>query len=280
MPVSEDDSNLLVSVGGLADLLGSSDLRVFDTRWYLGDPGRGLSEHQTSHIPGAVFVDLETHLSGRRGPGRHPLPDPVRFAAILGRLGIDPESRVVVYDSSGGAIAARMWWMLRALGHRSVCVLDGGWQAWVAAGLPVDDADVQPHPVAYPVLMSSWPRTVNSGEIQAGIGYTLIDARAAERYRGEVEPVDARPGHIPGAINLPHAGNLASDGTHLPAEALAQRFAGVGSEPVVYCGSGVTACANILAMELAGIPDARLYPGSWSDWASQPTLPAALGDRP
>ncbi len=280
MPVSEEGSSLLVSVDRLADLLGSSELRAFDTRWYLGEPDRGRSEYLASHIPGAVFVDLETQLSGRGGPGRHPLPDPVRFAATLGRLGIDPESRVVVYDSSGGAIAARMWWMLRALGHRSVRVLDGGWQAWTAAGLPVDDAFVQPHPVAYPVLMSSWPRTVTNAEIRADSDHTLIDARAAERYRGEVEPVDARPGHIPGAVNLPHTGNLAPDGTHLPAEVLAQRFAGVGSDPVVYCGSGVTACANILAMELAGIPGARLYPGSWSDWASQPTLPVALGDRP
>lgn len=280
MPVSDDGSNHLVSVERLAELLGAPDLRVFDTRWYLGDPDRGLSEYQTSHIPGAVFVDLETQLTGRRGPGRHPLPDPVRFAATLGRIGVDPESRVVVYDSSGGAIAARMWWMLRALGHRSVGVLDGGWQTWLAAGLPVDDAIVPPKPVAYPVLMSAWPRTVNSAEIQAGGSHTLIDARAAERYRGEVEPIDARPGHIPGAINLPHTGNLAPNGTHLPAEVLAERFAGVGSDPVVYCGSGVTACANILAMEVAGILDARLYPGSWSDWASQPALPATLGDRP
>lgn len=267
----------LISVEDLADVLGRDDLRICDVRWYLGESDRGRAEYATSHVPGAVFVDLDSHLCARRGPGRHPLPDPVRFAATLGRLGIEPDTHVVAYDASGGAIAARLWWMLRRLGHRRVQVLDGGWQRWTAEGLPTSSEIAEPRPVAYPVLMSSWPTTVDADQIRVGGPQVLIDARAAERYRGDVELVDARPGHIPGAVNLPHTGNLGPDGRHLPPELLAARFAGVGDEPIAYCGSGVTACANILAMEIAGVAGPRLYPGSWSDWASRPELPAMLG---
>lgn len=277
MSRDEQPDTPLISVAGLADLIETGEVRVCDVRWYLSDASRGRSEYLEAHIPGAVFVDLDTQLSARKGPGRHPLPDPVRFAATLGRLGIGPSTPVVAYDSAGGAIAARMWWMLRRLGHSAVWVLDGGWQAWVESGRPTASHDVEVEPRPYPVLMKHWPTTITAAEITAGEDLILIDARAAERYTGEVENVDARPGHIPGAINIPHAGNLGGDGRHLPPEVLAERFAGVGPEPIAYCGSGVTACANILAMELAGIRGARLYPGSWSDWAADPELPAELG---
>jgi len=267
----------LVSV---AELATSSHPRVFDTRWYLADHDRGRAEYARGHIPGAVFVDLETQLSARRGPGRHPLPSPVRFAATLGRLGVTPESSVVVYDDAGGAIAARMWWMMRALGHMDVRVLDGGYQAWTAAGHAVSTDSPTVEPVPYPVLMSDWPLTVTADEVAAGGRVTLVDARAPERYRGDTEPVDARAGHIPGAVNVPHAANLDPNGLHLPRDVLADRYAGIGPDPIVYCGSGVTACADILAMETVGITGVRLYPGSWSDWSSDPERPVATGDLP
>lgn len=267
----------LLEAGELAGMLDDPDIRVCDIRWYLADPERGRAEYLDSHIPGAVFVDLDTHLSARKGPGRHPLPDPVRFSATLGRLGIRPHTTVVAYDSAGGAIAARMWWMLRQLGHPRVFVLDGGWSTWVANGHRVERGAVDPDPGPYPVLMRSWPGAVSLEEIRTGSHMVLVDARAEERYSGAVENVDARPGHIPGAVNLPHTGNLDDGGRHLPPALLAQRFAHVGRRPVVYCGSGVTACANILAMELAGVRKARLYPGSWSEWAAHPELPAEQG---
>ena len=277
MPATPRASGPLVSPEVLAGLIGDRGLRVCDVRWYLGAPDRGRSEYLQAHIPGAVFVDLDNDLSARRGPGRHPLPHPVRFSATLGRLGVTPDTTVVAYDSAGGAIAARMWWMLRRLGHRRVAVLDGGWQAWQAGDQTVEAGPVQVDPVPYPVLMSTWPDTIDRESIRVGTALTLIDARAEERFSGAVENVDARPGHIPGAFNLPHTGNLDDQGKHVPPEVLAERYAGVGTEAVVYCGSGVTACANILAMELAGIDRVRLYPGSWSDWAAQPELPAELG---
>jgi thiosulfate/3-mercaptopyruvate sulfurtransferase len=271
-------SHPLISATDLANRL--DEVRVCDVRWYLGDAARGRSEYDEAHIPGAVFVDLETQLSAKRGPGRHPLPDPVRFAATLGRLGIGIHTPVVAYDSSGGAIAARLWWMLRALGHEEVAVLDGGWQAWVAGGQAVTDLPTVITPLPYSVLMSNWPMTLTADEVASLDHATVIDSRAPERYRGDSEPVDARPGHIPGAINLFHGANLTADGLHLGADQLAERFAGVGPEPVVYCGSGVTACHNILAMEIGGVTGVRLYPGSWSDWSSDPDRPAATGDRP
>jgi thiosulfate/3-mercaptopyruvate sulfurtransferase len=267
----------LIAPVELVAMLDQPSTRVCDVRWYLADPQRGEAEYLDGHIPGAVFVDLDTRLSARRGGGRHPLPDPIRFAATLGRLGISPESRVVVYDSAGGAIAARMWWMLRKLGHRHVAVLDGGWQAWHEEGHPIERDVDEPAPVSYPVLMSSWPDIVGMDEIVGAEHGTVVDARAPERYSGEVENVDARPGHIPGAINLPHTGNLRADGRYRSRPELAERFRDLGERPIMYCGSGVTACANLLAMEIAGLDEGMLYPGSWSEWADDPGLPAELG---
>jgi thiosulfate/3-mercaptopyruvate sulfurtransferase len=269
----------LISVGELAGRLDDPGVVVCDVRWYLNDPYRGRREYDEAHVPGAVFVDLHTELAGTVGGGRHPLPTTYEFAAHLSRLGIARDDTVVAYDSAGGATASRMWWMLGSIGHERVQVLDGGYQAWEEAGQPTTDAVVARVPTGYPVV-DGWRGIVDADAI-AGLverGTVLVDARAADRYRGEVEPIDQRAGHIPGAINLPHLDNLDGTGHHRPVDELAARFAGVGSSPVVYCGSGVTACHDLLAMSVAGITDARLYPGSWSDWSSQPGRPVATGD--
>ncbi len=262
----------LISPADLARRLES--VRVCDVRWYLGEPARGRIEYTRAHVPGAVFVDLDTDLSAPPTEGRHPLPDPGTFGATLGRLGIDPDTPVVAYDDAGGAIAARLWWMLRAFGHRRIQVLDGGWTGWIRAGHPVTETVPGPTGVDPYPAPDRWPGVVGRDEVVAALGSAaLIDARAPERYRGEIEPVDARAGHIPGAVNLPHAGNLDPNGHHLDASSLAARFADVPPDPIVYCGSGVTACHDLLAMAVAGREDGLLYPGSWSDWAAHDRLP-------
>ena len=268
----------LISVHELASRLDEPGIAVCDVRWYLTDPDRGRREYDVAHVPGAAFVDLHTELAGDTGGGRHPLPTTNEFAARLSRLGIARDDTVVAYDSAGGAVASRLWWMLRSIGHARVAVLDGGYQAWEQAGLPTTDEVEARATTVYPDV-ESWHGTVDVDDITGLVerGMSLVDARAAERYRGEVEPIDPRAGHIPGAINLPHLDNLGLDGRHLPAHVLAERFAGLGPSPVVYCGSGVTACHDLLAMSIAGIADARLYPGSWSEWSSQPDRPIATG---
>lgn len=279
------DVHPLVTATGVAARLGAPDLVICDVRWYLGEPDRGAAEYAEAHLPGALFVDLATDLAGGPdavGGGRHPLPSTARFIELLARLGIDQRDHVVVYDDSGGASAARMWWMLEAIGHRHVQVLDGGFRAWLAAGLPVSDEMVSEVPVAptpHPDP-GRWAGIVDAAQLAALVttGTTVIDARAAERFRGEHEPIDPRAGHIPGAINRPHLDSLDHTGHHLAAAALRARFEGLGPEPVVYCGSGVTACHALLAMAAAGITDGRLYPGSWSDWVSDPSRPVATGD--
>jgi len=268
----------LISTVELAGRLDEPGLVVCDVRWYLTDPYRGRREYDVAHIPGAVFVDLHTELAGTVGGGRHPLPTTYEFAAHLSRLGIARDDTVVAYDSAGGAVASRLWWMLRSIGHGRVLVLDGGYQAWEQAGQPTTDIAIARVPTGYPVV-EGWSGIVDADDVADLVedGTTLIDARAADRYRGEVEPIDQKAGHIPGAINRPHLDNLDTDGRHRSASELAERFADVGSAPVVYCGSGVTACHELLAMSIAGITDARLYPGSWSDWSSQPDRPIATG---
>jgi thiosulfate/3-mercaptopyruvate sulfurtransferase len=250
--------------------------RVCDLRWDLTDPDKGQATYRLGHIPGAVFVDLDRDLSAPPGiEGRHPLPDITDFAALLGRIGIAPDSHVVVYDDDGGRIAARLWWMLRAIGHDRVQVLDGGYQAWVAAGYGSEVGVVAPEPALYPER-SGFRGVVNHDQLS---GRTLVDAREAKRYRGEFEPVDPKAGHIPGAVNIPTSLNLEVDGRFRQPEELAVVYSGLAPDPVVSCGSGVTACHDALAMVTARHHMPDVYIGSFSEW-SRRDLPVATGPNP
>jgi thiosulfate/3-mercaptopyruvate sulfurtransferase len=255
---------------------------VLDVRWALGDPD-GPRHYQDGHIPGAVFVDLETELAGPPSPGagRHPLPSIDRLQAAARRWGVTRDGGVVVYDNSGGQAAARAWWLLRWAGVRNVTILDGGLAAWRDAGHAEATGSAAPRPASDIVLTGGRLPTLTADEAAALPEHgTLLDARAGQRYRGEIEPIDPRAGHIPGAVSAPTAGNL-RDGVPLfkTAEQLRERFAGVTGPVGVYCGSGVTAAHEIAALAIAGI-DAALYPGSWSAWSADPERPAAVGDQP
>ena len=262
------------------DLLRAEEVRVVDCRWYLGEPERGREAYAEGHVPGAVYASLDADLSGPSGPGRHPLPSPEAFGATLGRLGIGPTTKVVAYDDRGGAVASRLWWMLTDQGHTDVAVLDGGVQAWLAEGgiLVADEPSVETAP--YPT--KPWEGVVDIDDV-AGRPHdvAVVDARSSDRFRGDAEPVDAKAGHIPGAVSMPLTGNLDESLRFLPADALVERFrvAGItdGSTTISQCGSGVTACHTILAMELAGLGRPMLYVGSWSDWSTS-DHPIATGD--
>jgi thiosulfate/3-mercaptopyruvate sulfurtransferase len=271
----------LISAGDLLARLGDPALRICDVRWWLTDPGKGRRDYGAAHLPGAVFVDADRDLVAAEGPGRHPLPSPADFTARMERIGIGDDSEVVAYDDAGGTIAARLWWMLDDLGHRNVRVLDGGLGAWVTAGGPLtaEVPRVVPQRLS---LRSAWNRVIDREGLVARLlaaDITLVDARAPERYRGEVEPVDAVPGHIPTAISLPTAGNLGPVGRFLAPEVLRARFDTLGDDVVSYCGSGVNACHNALAMRVAGLSDPLLYPGSYSDWAGA-GMPIVTGEEP
>lgn len=265
----------------------SAPLRVVDARFSLGDAQAGAALYAAGHIPGAVYADLNRDLSapGKPAGGRHPLPDSDAFAATVGQWGIGPDTQVVVYDAADGSMAAaRLWWMLRLLGHRRVAVLDGGFAAWQNAGLAVSTAAPgQPALGAYPGRFDS-TQVASADEIAARLKHTpgwLVDARASERFRGEVEPLDPVAGHVPGAVNRPFALNV-SDGRLRPAEQLRAELQQVigaqdPSQVVLMCGSGVTACHLLLAMEVAGLSGARVYAGSWSGWVSDSTRPVARG---
>jgi thiosulfate/3-mercaptopyruvate sulfurtransferase len=274
----------LVSVSALAAALDDPALRIVDCRWYLGRPGDGRRAYDEGHLPGAIHLDVDSDLAAPTGPGRHPLPEPAAFAARLAGLGIGDEHAVVAYDDLGGWVASRLWWMLDDLGHRSVAVLDGGLGAWVGAGLPLTTA-VPSWPAAELSLRDRWGRVIARDELHASLGSVrLLDARGAPRYRGETEPIDAYPGHIPTALNAPIDGNLGADGSFLPGPELAARYRDLGADGshgsvVVSCGSGVAATHDALAIRVAGLPDAILYPGSYSDW-TQAGLPVATGDEP
>jgi thiosulfate/3-mercaptopyruvate sulfurtransferase len=276
----------LIAAEDLASRLADPNLRVADVRWYLGQPGEGRRRYEAGHVAGAIFVDIDTDLTARSGPGRHPLPDPAAFAERMSELGIGDEHDVVVYDDAGGTVAARLWWMLDVLGHERVAVLDGGLPAWEAAGLPLT-ADVPSYrPVRFTVPAGGWPRTVTRGELKQRLGRAVVlDARAGARYRGDVEPIDRVAGHIPTAVSAASDGNLAGDGRFATPAALRERFATLGvsgavdSNVITSCGSGITACHNALAMRVAGLPDPLLYPGSYSDWTASGE-PVATGLEP
>ncbi len=272
----------LIAVDALADAIGDPLLRVVDCRWYLGRPGDGRRAYDAGHLPGAIHLDIDSDLTGRTGPGRHPLPDPSTFIARLEEVGIGDEHHVVAYDDLGGWVASRLWWMLDDLGHRSVDVLDGGFQAWVAAGGAVT-TEVPVYPPASLSLAPRWSRVIDRDGLRSRLGSVIVlDARAGPRYRGEVEPIDPVAGHIPTARNAPIDGNLGPDGRFLSASALADRFGELGAEvgsTVTSCGSGVSATHNALAMRIAGLPDPLLYPGSWSDWSTA-GYPVATGSDP
>ncbi len=278
-------SSPLISPEELADRLADPRLRIVDVRWYLGRPGDGRAAYDAGHIPGALFLDIDGDLAippGPGRPGRHPLPDPAAFARRLEAAGIGDKHLVVAYDDVGGWVAARLWWMLDSLGHRDVAVLDGGLAAWLASGGAMS-TDVPAFPAGRLSLAPAWGGTIDREGLRARLGsVTVIDARAAPRYRGETEPIDPVAGHIPTAVSAPTDGNVGPDGRFRTAEELRERFAAFGepSRPVVtYCGSGVAACATALAMRVAGLPDPILYPGSWSDWSTS-GFPVATGAEP
>jgi thiosulfate/3-mercaptopyruvate sulfurtransferase len=257
-------------------------VRVVDVRWYLGRPGDGRRAYEAGHIPGAIFLDIDSDLVGPSGPGRHPLPAPAQFTARLSRAGVGGGDLVVAYDDVGGWVAARLWWMLDDLGHRAAAVLDGGIDGWIEAHLPLA-TEVPRLPPARLALADRWRRVIDRDELRARLGtIALLDARAGERYRGETEPIDPVPGHIPTALSAPTAGNLGPNGRFLPAPVLAARFRSLGADrrPVVTsCGSGVAACHNALAMRIAGLSDAILFEGSYSDWSTA-RYPIATGSEP
>ena len=272
----------LIDTAVLAANLDDPSLAIVDCRFDLKDTGAGERAYAEAHIPGAVYAHVDRDLSGEKTGtnGRHPLPPVETFVATLGRLGIDAGIQVVVYDHDSGGFASRLWWMLRWLGHDGVALLNGGFAKWTAEGRPTrPGVEVRTPRVFVPHIQ---PRMVATAAEVAAVAaskdWRLIDARAPERFRGEVEPVDKVAGHIPGAINVPFLENLDANGTFKSAADLAARFhKATGSTApdhvVVYCGSGVTACQNLLAMEHAGIHGARLYAGSWSEWSSDPSRP-------
>lgn len=267
----------IISAEDLRDELADPALRICDVRWTLGDPGKGQRSYDEGHIPGAIFVDLDTDLSsapaGVRHPagGRHPLPEPRVFAERLGALGVGSEHRVVVYDDVNGTVAARLWWMLDDLGHADVRLLDGGLAAWNAIGGPLT-TEAASHPPTRLELAERWDRVIDRPALAAGIdSVTLLDLRAPERYRGETEPVDRVAGHIPGAVSAPASGNLGTDGRFLAPSDLADRYRSLapdGPPLVVSCGSGVTACHAAVALRVAGLRAPLLYAGSYSDWTA------------
>lgn len=262
----------VVSVDWLAGHLNS--VRVVDIRWYLAELEQGRREYDQGHLPGAVFVDLENDVSGELGRGRHPLPTAERFAVAMGRIGVDNATDVVVYDQNIGAIASRLWWLLRHFGHDRVSVLDGGYSAWVGAGLPVTRDSFQPEPALFVPSEQDGDMVVREDLVQQLGQVRLIDARAPERYRGDTEPIDPKAGHIPTAINIPFA-QAARDGRFAARDELVS-ILGDTDGAVVYCGSGVTACHTVLAAAHASLALPLLYEGSWSDWASV-DLPIAVG---
>lgn len=282
-----EEMTTLIDVKKLVAHLGDVDWVVVDCRFDLVDPSAGERAFNAGHIPGARYAHLDRDLSAPITPasGRHPLPEPNALAQRLGAWGIGDNTQVVVYDDVGGAMASRLWWLLRWLGHTRVALLDGGWQRWCSEGREVSERQVEPVIKRFTPRQNDrlWLTTEQVAKGLAGGEILLLDARTAIRYSGQQEPIDPVAGHIPGAHNFPLQGNLCPDGTFRSAASLradyTQLLAGHRSEEVVHmCGSGVTACLNLLAMEHAGLSGSRLYAGSWSEWIRDPQRPVAQGD--
>lgn len=275
----------LVQPETLAGALNRPDLVVVDCRFTLLDPNAGEHAYLTSHLPGAAYAHLERDLSDMspNGDGRHPWPPADMFTARLSRWGIEPHHQVVAYDDGDGAIAARLWFLLRMLGHEKVAVLDGGWARWTALGLPVSSAPRAPSSSHYRAVFDL-SRLFDANALQAHLdnGGMLVDARGAARFRGDEEPLDRIAGHVPGAINRPYPSNLVDGRFKAPMQLADEYRALLGEhapdQVVVMCGSGVTACHNLLAMERAGLKGAILYTGSWSGWIADPSRPVATGE--
>jgi thiosulfate/3-mercaptopyruvate sulfurtransferase len=277
----------LIQAEALAERLGDPRLRIFDCRFDLARPDSGRERYLDEHLPGAVYADLNRDLAApaTATSGRHPLPSPATFEARLQAWGVNAGSLVVAYDDGNGAYAARLWWMLRWLGHDAVQVLDGGMRRWLALGLPLDDA--VPTPASGDFVARLRPAcTADAATVLITAGDAtarVLDVRAPERYRGEVEPIDAVAGHVPGARNHPFTASLDAQGRFLPPDELRRQLSasldGVPADrTIAMCGSGVTACHLLLALEHAGLGGARLYPGSWSEWSSDPARPVRTGE--
>lgn len=284
-------STTLIEPQALAPHLDDPEWAIIDCRFDLARPAWGAQSFSAAHLPNAAYADLERDLSGPRTPasGRHPLPAPQALAATLGRLGIDAAVQVIAYDQGPGMYAARLWWLLRWLGHEQVAVLNGGLSAWERAGLPLSGS-LRARPARQFVARPARGASLTTAQVDAGLragelqrGATvLVDARAADRFAGENETLDPVAGHVPGARNHPFAGNLGPDGRFLEPHELRRRWEATlrgqsAARVVAMCGSGVTACHNLLALEVAGLPGARLYGGSWSEWIRDPARPVARG---
>ena len=277
--------NTLVQAETLAVAIGRPDVKVVDCRFTLVNPNAGESAYFIGHIPGAVYAHLDRDLSDmkRTGAGRHPWPDAATFTQKLGEWGIGPDDQVVAYDDGDGAHAARFWFLMRMLGHEKVAVLDGGWSRWTSLGLQVDSTPKKPITTRYTGRFDE-TRLLDAEQVQESLeaaDYLLIDARAADRFRGENEMIDRVAGHVPGAVNRHFALNL-DHGKFKPPADLADEFRALlhgkpADQVIVMCGSGVTACHHLLAMERAGLRGARLFTGSWSGWISDPSRPVAEG---
>ncbi|MBW8010851.1 MAG: sulfurtransferase [Chloroflexi bacterium] len=280
----------LIPVDLLADQFNNPDWAIIDCRFSLTDTSLGRKQYEHAHIPGAVYANLDEHLSGQVIPGktsRHPLPPIETFAGKLSAWGIGETTQVVVYDDASGAIAARLWWMLGWLGHEAVAVLDGGWQHWLKNNQPTKNGvenrpsqDFNPRPNAHLIIEVDQVLAMRNNP-----DMLLVDSRSPERFRGEEEPYDSIAGHIPGALNLPFKQNLNNAGLFIEQEELRTHFENIlgevnAKQTVFYCGSGVTAAHNILALVHAGLGQALLYPGSWSEWITDPSRPIEKSDQP
>jgi thiosulfate/3-mercaptopyruvate sulfurtransferase len=281
-------TNLLISNKELHLLLNNQDpnVLILDCRFDLAKPHIGKEQYLAGHIPGAYYVDLEKDLSGPKNPhlGRHPLPTPQAWANTRSQLGISSNSKIVIYDQLENTYSARMWWMLTATGHNNVQILDGGFQTWTSFGYSVMLGEEKPEPLKLDASVVDYEKLIEMNDVQVNLSnpiFHIIDARAAERFRGEVEPLDPVAGHIPGAINRLYKMNLNADSLFKTSEELRHEWHHLNLAPeliVHQCGSGVTACHNLFAMELAGLKGSKLYAGSWSEWCNHPNNPVAISN--